>query len=88
MDRLPETHRRIRWILPWLERLYKIGFGDPAGEYWLGNDKIHRMTRQGTNKLRVDLEDTTGDMAYAEYSSFNVSNESDEYRLSLGTYSG
>ena len=67
---------------------YKIGFGDPAGEYWLGNDKINRLTRQGTNKLRVDLEDTTGQKAHAEYSLFAVSSESTKYQLSLGAYSG
>ena len=42
---------------------YKNGFGNLNGEFWLGLDKIHRLTKS-KNKLRVDLEDTTGKTAY------------------------
>ena len=38
---------------------YKRGFGNLNGEFWLGLDKIHRLTKQ-RSRLRVDLEDTTG----------------------------
>ena len=35
---------------------YKQGFGNLVGEFWLGLDKINRLTRNKTkNKLRVDL---------------------------------
>ncbi|PFX25392.1 Angiopoietin-related protein 3 [Stylophora pistillata] len=37
---------------------YKHGFGNLVGEFWLGLDKINRLTRNETyNKLRVDLGD-------------------------------
>ena len=39
----------------------KNGFGHLKGEYWLGLDKIHRLTQAQRNKLRVDLEDTKGE---------------------------
>ncbi|CAH3194198.1 unnamed protein product, partial [Porites evermanni] len=66
---------------------YKRGFGNPNGEFWLGLDKIHRLTKSN-NRLRVDLEDTTGKTAYAEYDVFAVTSERTKYQLSLGTYSG
>ncbi|KAL9975444.1 hypothetical protein ACROYT_G012605 [Oculina patagonica] len=66
---------------------YKRGFGNLNGEFWLGLDKIHRLTKE-KNRLRVELEDTSGKTAYAEYSFFGVSNERGKYKLSLGTYSG
>ena len=66
---------------------YKRGFGNLNGEFWLGLDKIHRLTVL-RSRLRVDLEDTNGKTAYAEYDFFGVSSERSKYKLSLGTYSG
>ena len=66
---------------------YKRGFGNLNGEFWLGLDKIHRLTKT-KSKLRVDLEDTTGKTAYAEYDMFAVTSEKVNYQLSLGAYSG
>ena len=67
---------------------YKRGFGNLNGEFWLGLDKIHRLTVSGGYKLRVDLEDIDGKTAFAEYSSFAVTSERTKYQLSLGSYSG
>ena len=66
---------------------YKKGFGNLNGEFWLGLDKIHRLTKT-KSKLRVDLEDFNGNTAYAEYSYFAITDERSKYKLSLGTYSG
>ena len=66
---------------------YKNGFGNLNGEFWLGLDKINRLTKT-KKRLRVDLEDTTGKTAYAEYDMFAVTSERTKYKLSLGTYSG
>lgn len=67
---------------------YKNGFGNLNGEFWLGLDKIHRLTTSDRYKLRVDLEDTKGNTAYAEYSIFAITSERTKYQLSLGSYSG
>ena len=67
---------------------YKTGFGDLNGNFWLGLDKIHRLTKSGQNVLRVDLTDWTDDTAYAKYGSFSVASESDAYRMNYGSYSG
>ena len=67
---------------------YQKGFGNLNGEFWLGLDKIHRLTKT-KSKLRVDLEDFNGKTVYAEYSYFAVTDEtSNFYKLSLETYSG
>ncbi|KAL9985579.1 hypothetical protein ACROYT_G008001 [Oculina patagonica] len=65
---------------------YKRGFGNLNGEFWLGLDKINRLTKT-KNRLRVDLEDTAGKTAYAEYDMFAVTSEKTKYQLSLGSYS-
>ncbi|KAK3746037.1 hypothetical protein QZH41_012981 [Actinostola sp. cb2023] len=67
---------------------YKNGFGNLKGEFWLGLDNIYRLIHQARNRLRVDLQDTKGKSAYAEYNYFAVSSERNKYRLSLGDYSG
>ncbi|XP_077979452.1 angiopoietin-related protein 1-like [Glandiceps talaboti] len=67
---------------------YKQGFGNWRGEYWLGNEKIHYLTNQADYKLRIELEDWAGATAYAEYSEFWISGETDNYRLHVGQYSG
>ena len=67
---------------------YKKGFGNLTANVWLGLDKIHRLTNQNRNRLRVELEDWEGNSAYAEYDYFAVANENNKYTLSLGSYSG
>ena len=67
---------------------YTEGFGDLSGEFWLGLDKINRLSKSGQNVLRVDLEGWKNDIGYAEYSTFAVANEGDKFRLTVGGYSG
>ncbi len=67
---------------------YSRGFGDLEGEFWLGNDNLHRLTAQGEYDLRVDLSTFENITAYAVYSSFSIADVSDNYRLTLGSYSG
>ncbi|KAJ8386854.1 hypothetical protein AAFF_G00165550 [Aldrovandia affinis] len=66
---------------------YKKGFGAPRGDFWLGNDNIFRLTRQPT-MLRVELEDWEGEIRYAEYQHFTLSNELNSYKLFIANYSG
>ena len=67
---------------------YKSGFGQLTAEFWLGNDKIHRLTATRPSTLRVELEDWGGAKAYAKYGKFNIGDEQAEYRLEVGSYSG
>ncbi|KAM3609648.1 uncharacterized protein V6R79_018148 [Siganus canaliculatus] len=71
----------------WAE--YRSGFGElDGGEFWLGNNMIHLLTRDRDMVLRVELEDYNGVMEYAEYEQFRVASERIRYRLSVGKYSG
>ena len=67
---------------------YKSGFGQLTAEFWLGNDKIHRLTAARPNTLRVELEDWNGVRVYAKYGKFNIGDEQAKYRLEVGSYSG
>ena len=76
----------VDFFLYWKD--YKRGFGDLSGEFWLGNDRIHRLTSKYRNRLRVDLEDFEGKTRYAEYDMFGVRGEDNKYKLKLGSYTG
>ncbi|CAH1271259.1 FCN1 [Branchiostoma lanceolatum] len=68
---------------------YKRGFpSDMTGEFWLGNDKIHRLTAQKACALRVDLEAYDGNTTYAVYDSFSIDDEANNYTLAISGYSG
>ena len=67
---------------------YKAGFGQLTAEFWLGNDKIHRLTASRPSSLRVELEDWNGVKVYAKYGKFNIGDEQSQYRLEVGLYSG
>ena len=76
----------VDFYLDW--ESYKNGFGDLNGEFWLGNDNLHRLTATDDVILRVDLEDFDGNKTYAEYTTFKVADEADKYRLLIGGYNG
>ncbi|XP_020909468.1 ryncolin-2 [Exaiptasia diaphana] len=76
----------VDFYLNWQQ--YKTGFGNLNGEFWLGNDYIHRLTERIASSLRVEIGDWDGSRKYAKYGSFSVGDESDKYRLSVGGYSG
>ncbi|XP_006774969.2 PREDICTED: fibroleukin [Myotis davidii] len=67
---------------------YKAGFGNLRKEFWLGNDKIHLLTKSKEMILRIDLEDFNGVKLYALYDEFYVANEFLKYRLHVGNYNG
>ncbi|XP_070686645.1 fibroleukin-like [Pempheris klunzingeri] len=71
----------------WAE--YRSGFGElNGGEFWLGNNMIHLLTRDRDMVLRVELEDFDGVVEYAEYKLFRVASERMRYRLTVGGFSG
>ena len=67
---------------------YKKGFGNMKGEFWLGNDYLHRLTASANMVFRIDMEDYEGDQRFAEYTTFFVADESDDYRVTIDAYRG
>ena len=67
---------------------YKRGFGNLEGEFWLGNDYLHRLTASASMVFRIDMGDYEGDRRFAEYATFAVADESDNYRVTIDGYRG
>ena len=68
---------------------YKRGFGPLEGDLWWGNEHVALSVNDGrTYDLRVDLFDWSGEHRYAKYANFCVAGEDDNYRLTIGQYTG
>lgn len=67
---------------------YSVGFGSPVGEYWIGNEILHRLTRNECTRLRIDMLDIHGERWRAEYESFAVDSASTGYRMYVDGYLG
>ena len=67
---------------------YRNGFGNKSGEFWLGNDKIHRLTAAQDMALRFDLTDSHGTTVYAQYDIFHIGDERSDYRLHVASFFG
>ena len=51
---------------------YKVGFGTPPGDYWIGLDAIHQLTKLKNFELKVELSDFKGEKAHAAYEEFSI----------------
>jgi len=63
---------------------YKNGFGDSNGEYWIGNDVIHNMTKTENIMLKVEATNFDGLTNYIVGDGFWIEDESNGYRLHVG----
>ncbi|XP_059169265.1 ficolin-1-like [Physella acuta] len=67
---------------------YKYGFGDLGeGEFYLGNENIHQLTRLRRYELRIDMR-FKGVKYFAKYARFRLNSELDGYRLEISGFSG
>ncbi|XP_071790385.1 lactadherin-like [Asterias amurensis] len=71
----------VNFTRTWLK--YKEGFGDVGSEFWLGNEALRLLTKDGSNwTIRVDLTDEEGQKMSLMTSPFSITG--DKYALSIG----
>jgi len=71
----------------WAE--FKVGFNDTRGNYWLGNDLLHQLTKEARYKLRCLVRARSNGVLYeAKYGIFLVGSEAENYKLRVAHYSG
>ncbi|XP_022594808.1 angiopoietin-related protein 4-like [Seriola dumerili] len=61
---------------------YKKGFGSLNGEFWLGLENIHSLSKQGQYVLQVELSDRAGEQHMAHYR-FQLDGEEKKFALHL-----
>ncbi|KRF98416.1 uncharacterized protein Dwil_GK27846 [Drosophila willistoni] len=77
----------LNFFRNWTE--YKRGFGNYSGDFFIGLDKLHAITRSQPYELYVHLEDFEGNTRFARYDEFYIESENALYKLTtLGTYTG
>ncbi|XP_010869361.1 fibrinogen-like protein 1 [Esox lucius] len=82
-------HGRVDFNRDWVD--YRDGFGDFKlwnDEFWLGNEHIHSLVKDGENLVKIDLMDWGGQRRHVYYQNFKIADEKDSYRLFYGLYSG
>ncbi|KAH8372227.1 hypothetical protein KR093_010674, partial [Drosophila rubida] len=67
---------------------YREGFGSFDHEFFLGLEKIYRLTNSRRHELYVQYVISKSVVKYARYDDFKISDESSGYALSLGEFTG
>ncbi|BFF95778.1 ficolin-1-like [Drosophila madeirensis] len=81
------TNEELLFFRDWTA--YKGGFGDIRGDFFIGLDKLHAITKSQPQQLYVHVEDFERNTRFARYDDFNIESENDAYRMSrLGAYTG
>jgi len=72
----------VDFFRDWSE--YASGFGQLSGEFWLGNDNIHRLTSHRNYELRVEALTYSGKLFHTNNPDFSIDSNEDEFTLHIG----
>ncbi|ALC40385.1 maker622 [Drosophila busckii] len=68
---------------------YKQRFYDLIGEFFIGLEKLHLMTKCQPHEIFIQMDYLTGALDLARYSNFLIGNEVESYKLlNYGSYTG
>ncbi|XP_060660172.1 fibroleukin-like [Drosophila nasuta] len=67
---------------------YRKGFGSFESDFFLGLEKLHRITSLQRFELYIHMVDEDGSTYNARYDDFKISDEDNGYALSLGKFNG
>ncbi|XP_061549960.1 tenascin-N isoform X1 [Phycodurus eques] len=80
------TTGKLDFMKRW--RQYVAGFGNMTDEFWIGLDKIHKMTDTAIQyEVRFDLG-LGSERAYAVYDGFKIAPARQKFALTVGNYRG
>lgn len=68
---------------------YKHGFGNVSGEFWLGLERLHKLTTSRRYELYVQVVNMTDHVLNSRYDTFVIGSEDEQYEIkSLGKCTG
>ena len=77
----------IDFNLTWND--YKVGFGDPGSNFWIGLETMHQMTSTAPYRLRIEFQASYNSVwYYAEYSTFLIDAEANQYTIHVSGFTG
>lgn len=81
------TSNKLNFFRSWAE--YKNGFGQLDGDFFIGLDKLHAITKSQPHELYIHLEDFEGQTRYAHYDEIFIESENKFYAMTkLGEFTG
>ncbi len=80
------TNSSVNFNRDW--KAYENGFGNLQGNFWLGLEALHNLTKGGNFALRIDLQAADGDRGYAKYTNFKIGSKEEKYKMTFDNYTG